>query len=122
MGLGIGSISSIAKKSLGSVSKVRTLLDFNPTSMGLVFPPQVTMGLELAKAVGIKVPTEKELLGLATGKIDKLLGGVRGDIKVGLDGLESLINGAPGKLRDLVPDSLKGLSQEEILQSISWLL
>lgn len=123
-------ISGVAKTALGSVSKVRSVLNVNPSLAGLVFPPQVQLGLKVAGiaggALGIKVPTQSDILGFAQGKLDTVLGGIRSKVKTPLDDIEGLLKNTQkldfatrvfSKTIDL-----KGLSPEEILTSISWLL
>ncbi len=130
MGLSLGkltgSISSVAQKGLGGISQVRTLMNFNPLASGLVFPPQVSLGLKgaglIGKALGIKVPNEQEIIGMATGKIDKLLGGIRGKVGTTLDKLEGYLKLPPSKIQELIPGSIKGKNKEQILDAIDWLL
>lgn len=123
-------IGGIAKTALGGVSEVRRLMDFNPSLAGLAFPPQVSMGLKAANLVGglvgIKVPTQDDLIDFAQGKVDSLLGGIRRKIKTPLDDIERIIKGADKldyatRIFSRTVD-LKGLSAEEVLNRIDWLL
>lgn len=125
------SVSGIAKSSLGSVSKVRSIYDANPGLMGLAMPPQVSMGLKAANIVGgafgVKVPTEQEILGFAGGKLDNLLGGVRAKAKLPLADIEATIRkvarGTDFDSKVLAKTiNLQGLTPEEILNRIDWLL
>lgn len=124
------SISGIAKQSLGSVTKVRSLMSFNPLSSGLLLPPQVSMGLKVAgiagNALGIKIPSEQELVGLATGEVDKILGGIRAPIGRALDDIEGTLKSADSAIAGIsnneTINKLKGLPSEEVLNAIEWLL
>lgn len=109
IGFGFGSISGIAKQVTGSVSGIRKVLDLNPQISPFKFPPQVNMGIQLLNQVGIKVPTPDELIGLAQGKIDMVLKGVRRPI---LDALGKVEGDLLGKLGGV----------EGILSQIDWLL
>ena len=125
-----GSISKIAQSSLGSISKVRDLMDFNPLASGLVFPPQVSLGLAVAgtvgNAIGIKVPNEKELIGLATGQLNKVLGDIKAPVGKLLGDLESTIGGIDSRIAGITNNEtlnkLKGLAPEEVLNRVEWLL
>ena len=125
-----GSISKIAQSSLGSISKVRDLMDFNPLASGLVFPPQVSLGLAVAGTVGdafgIKVPNEKELIGLATGQLNKVLGDIKAPVGKLLGDLESTIGGIDSRIAGITNNEtlnkLKGLAPDEVLDKIEWLL
>jgi len=107
---GVKTISGLAKKVTGSaVSGVREILSFNPQISPFKFPPQVQMGIELLNGMGIKVPSPDDLIGLAQGKIDMILKGVRAPV---LDIL--------GKTEQQLADKLT--AAEEVLQKIEWLL
>lgn len=124
-------VSGIAKTALGSVSQARSVLNFNPSLSGLVFPPQVSMGLAAAKVVGgmvgVKVPSQDDLVGFAQGKLDTILGGIRKQTKEPLDSIEAILSGKGEKLDYATrifsqTMDIKGLSAEEILDKIQWLL
>lgn len=123
-------ISGVAKTALGSVSQVRSVLNVNPSLAGLVFPPQIQMGLKVAGiaggALGIKVPTQDDILGFAQGKLDKVLGGIRAKVKSPLEDIEGILKSTQNldfatRVFSKTID-LKGLSPDEVLNSISWLL
>ncbi len=124
------SISGIAKQSLGSVTKVRSLMNFNPLASGLMFPPQVSMGLKVAgiagNAFGIKVPSEQELIGLATGEVNKVLGGIRNPVNKLLGDVENTIGSVDSKISGITNNEtinkLKDLAPDEVLSHIEWLL
>lgn len=129
MGL-FGGITKLASKALGSATKFRKVLDIAPGLSGLALPPQISMGLKVAKTVGgvfgVKVPTETELISFATGKakgfldglvrpVDKVLGQAEGYLKT--------IETVNGKLLTFSTKiDTKGKSLEEVLQSIDWLI
>lgn len=123
-------VSGVAKQSLGSVTQARSILSMNPLAAGLVFPPQVSLGLKAASTiggfVGLKVPTESELIGMATGQVDKLLGGIRSPISRSLDQLEGSLKSVDSAIAGITNNEtinkLKGLPTEEVLNSIDWLL
>ena len=125
-----GSISKIAQSALGSVSQVRTLMDFNPLASGLVFPPQVSLGLSVATqiggAFGVKVPNEKELVALATGQLDKVLGTIKSPVEKLLGDIETTIGGVDGRIAGITNNEtlnkLKGLAPDEVLNRVEWLL
>lgn len=106
---GAKTISGLAKKATGSVSGVREILSFNPQISPFKFPPQVQMGVELLNGGGIKVPSPEDLIGLAQGKIDMILKGVRAPLL-----------GILGKTEQQLTDKLA--TAEEVLQKIEWLL
>lgn len=125
-------ISGVAKTALGSVSKVRSIMNFNPSLTGLLLPPQVSLGLKAASTigglVGIKVPTADDLLGFASGKLDSVLGGIRNKVKQPLNTIEALLKQASTFNLDAATKTLlktiniKGLNAEELLDKIAWLL
>lgn len=107
------SISKVALDSTGSVSGFRKVLELNPSAIAFRFPPQVEMGLKVArevnKAVGspLKVPSSSDLQKLAKGELDLLLKGVR----------NLSTTSETAKNQQGVP--AEGL---ELLNKISWLL
>lgn len=129
MGL-FGGITGLAKKALGSATAFRKVLDVSPKLSGLVFPPQVSMGLKVAKTVGgvfgIKVPTESEILSFASGKVKGFMDGllrpvdrVLGDAGDYVSQIETV----NGKLLSFATKlDLKGKTAKDVLQSIDWLL
>lgn len=54
------SITSIASKTLGGVSDFRKVLSAAPSLSSFTFPPQVQLGLGVANALGLKIPTTPE--------------------------------------------------------------
>lgn len=124
------SISGIAKKSLGSVTKVRSLMAFNPLASGLLLPPQVSLGLKVAgiagNAFGLKIPNEQELIGLASGEVDKIFGGIRSKVGATLDDIENTIGKVDSTIAGIsnneTINKLNELTAEEVLNDINWLL
>jgi hypothetical protein len=110
-------LDNVSKKVGGIVSNARSMLEFNPQLSAMILPPQVSMGLKLASTIGgqlgVKIPSEKELLNLAQGKVDNILGGIREPILKQLNAVESEVK--------RIEDKLKGLSPEEAIKSIDWL-
>lgn len=99
----------IAKKVSSVTDNVRSVLEINPQLSAFAMPPQVQMGITALNAVGIKVPSQDELLGIAQGKLDNVLGGLRNQAT-------EILDKYTGKI-------LAGTqSAEEILQKIDWLL
>lgn len=127
-------VSGVAKSALGTVSAARKVMDFNPSLSGLLLPPQISMGLKVANVVGgmvgVKIPTESDIKDFAQGKLDNVLGGIRSKVKTPLGQIEaalqqvSSINNPLSFAQRVMSRTveLKGLSPEEILNSIEWLL
>lgn len=125
-----GKVAKLAKKATGSISGVRKVLDLNPSLSGLVLPPQVSMGLKVASAVGgavgVKIPTEDEVIDYATGKIK----GALGNFGKTLDKAEGVvsevleINGKLVKVQGAIQSASKldKATVEEVLESIDWLI
>lgn len=128
----VKTISGVAKTGLGAVSKVRDVMNINPSLVGLAFPPQISLGLKAASTigglVGIKVPTPDDLVGFATGKLDQVLGGIRSKVKQPLSTIEGILKQASTFNLDQATKTLlktiniKGLDGAGILNAISWLL
>lgn len=115
-----GNITKVAKQVTGKVSGFREILNFNPQLTSLVLPPQVQAGIKIfdqasgiAGKFGIKIPTSKDLLGVAQGKLDKFLGGIRNPL---LQKFDKVTGQLPGLLEKYQGDA------EKVLQSIDWLL
>ena len=92
------SIGKIAKVSTGKVSNFRKVLDFNPGLSSFILPPQVQLGIKVAGALGIKVPTPEDLIKMGTGKLDKVLGGIRNTATSAASKAEKGIKDAEGLL------------------------
>lgn len=115
-----GNITKVAKQVTGKVSGFREVLNFNPQLTSLVMPPQIQAGIKIfdqasgiAGKFGIKIPTSKDLLGMAQGKLDKFLGGVRNPLLKQVDGVTAQL---PGLIKKFEGDASK------ILNSVDWLL
>lgn len=115
-----GSITKVAKQVTGKVSGFREVLAFNPQLTSLVLPPQIQAGIKLfdtasgiAGKFGVKIPTSKDLLGIAQGRIDKQLAGIRNPLLKQVDGLTAQV---PGLVKKYEGDVQK------ILTSVDWLL
>lgn len=67
-------VAKLAKSALGSVSKFRSVLNFNPALTSFAFPPQVQLGINAAKALGLKLPSQLDLLTNPKGTLNDLLG------------------------------------------------
>lgn len=106
------SVSSIAKGIQGNISNVREVLSSNPHLSPFTFPPAVQQGIVIAEKLGIHVPSEDELLSLANGEIDKLIGTLGKDVSGILDTVDSLLGRVTKKAGDA----------QQLLNSISWLL
>ena len=102
------SAGAIARKVVGKVSGFREVLSFNPSSLGFRLPPQVSMGIQVANSLGLRVPTEAQMVQLATGKLDLVLKGVRRDVLATLERQQSQIFQAAD-------------SVDKVLNSIEWL-
>lgn len=133
MGLFSG-ITKLAKKVTGVTTGFKKILDLKPSLTGLLLPPQVQMGLKVAKFAGgvlnIDVPDESEIRDYAEGRIGSALEGVKrsgivGDIIGNLEKAEQFatkVEEFNGKLVTVSSKRLEGKELEEILQSIDWLL
>jgi hypothetical protein len=99
----------VAKQISKATDNVRNVLEINPQLSAFTMPPQVQMGITALNAVGFKVPSQEEILKIAQGKLDGVLGGLRNKAT-------SVLDKYTGKI-------LAGTqSAEEILQKIDWLL
>jgi hypothetical protein len=113
-----GSITGLASQALGSVSNFRTLLDAAPSLTTLAFPPQVTLALKAANALGLGLPSTPQqaltrVLG-STDKIDNILGGLKNTT--------TQVQGILGQVTIKVDGVTKSISSvEETLNSIDWL-
>lgn len=106
------SLTGIAKVATGKVSDFRKVLDLNPGLSPFKYPPQIQAGIKVASVFGIKVPTEQELIGLANGKIQTVLGSLKRP-------LEQAITVVEGKLQTVTKAAG---TVEEVLNKIDWLL
>ncbi len=119
MGLfgGIGNIAKtatgLAKQVTGKTADFRKILSANPSSLSILLPPQVQMGITLANQLGLKIPTAEQLQGRANSELQKILGGLQKDA-----------HGALGGILDKVDSNvLSGTkSVEDVLNKIDWLL
>lgn len=128
----VKTVSGIASTALGGVSQVRKILDFNPGQLGLLLPPQISLGIKAAQTVGglvgIKVPSQEDLLKFATGKLDPILQGIRSSVKTPLEQFESALKSLKTNPLSFAQTVLSkvfakgGLATEEILNRIDWLL
>lgn len=125
MGL-FSSITKLAGKALGSVSKFRSILNVSPSLSSLVLPPQVSMGLKVAgvvgDAIGVKIPSENDIRDYAEGKIAGALDDIRRPVNRVLGEAEEVLTEVNGKLVKIEKINFEGKSAEEVLQSIEWLL
>lgn len=79
------SITSIASKSLGSVTDFRKILSAAPSLSSFTFPPQIQVGIGVANALGLKIPTTPEaaitaILG-SKNPINNVLGSIQNTTK-----------------------------------------
>lgn len=105
-------VSGISKQVSGHISGAREILSSNPHISPFTFPPQVQGAIAVANQLGIKVPTEAELVKLANGEIDNILGGLGKDLSSVLDTVDSELGRVTKKAEDV----------QEVLNSLSWLL
>lgn len=88
------SISGIAKSALGSVSKFRDIYDFNPGSLPFPLPPQVEVGLAVARQLSdltgldLKIPSPEDLL---TSKVQEITTGVNEQVEDVLSKIDWLL-------------------------------
>jgi hypothetical protein len=115
-------MSFFSLPSVSSLSSVSKILDFNPQLSTSLFPPQVQIGIKafnqaagVAGQFGIKIPTSDDLLKMANGEIDKVLGGIKGsDIyKQASQAVTKILAGA---------DANGNIDPQKLLNSIDWLL
>lgn len=106
-----GSITGIAKKLTGSISGFRQVLNANPQLSSFILPPQVQLGIKVANAVGLKIPTPDDLLGLVNKQITTTLGDIRKPATGVLDSVEGIIKKVPSEL-----------TEETLINSIKWLI
>ena len=106
----VNSITKAAKLATGKAADFRKVLENTPQISGFTFPPSVQVGIQVASALGVKVPTAEELTGLANKEIDRLFGKIREPVLKQLTQVESAIS------------QLEGLEPKEIIKKIEWLL
>ena len=131
----IKSVTSIAKSTTGSIKDFRQVYGSNAGLLGLALPPQVSLGIKAANALGIKVPSQEVLSKQVMSELDKAVFGVyrpnTEDLKRALKGQkQSDTPGLDRYLKQLQKDNnptidkinTEATSVDEVLNSISWLL
>lgn len=125
--------TGIAKKATGQISNFRQVLGANPSSLSLLLPPQVSMGIKVANQLGLKIPSTDVLIGKAMSELDKA---VFGAYRPNTDDVLKALRGDPQSLTPnmqrilgeleksgLLKDIQKaGDTAENILNKIDWLL
>lgn len=112
------SITSIASKSLGGIADFRKILSAAPSLSSFTFPPQVQVGIGVANALGLKIPTTPEgavqaILG-SKNPINNILGSIENKTKA----LEGLIGQTTIKVNGVLQ---KASSVEEAINRIEFL-
>lgn len=135
-------ISGVAKQATGGISGFRKILNANSGLIPFALPPQIQVGLKVASvvggAVGIKVPSADQLEDMARGRVDSILGGLKRDVLGGIATstdkrsaiIESLKSGKSYQslLLSKIDARLGSFGntvlelEEDVLQSIDWLL
>lgn len=136
LGFGIGkilkaakSVTGIAKKLTGKTGGFTSILKANPSLMSIALPPQVQAGLAVAKTVGsyldIEVPSQAEIEGTVSSKLDTALEGIQSDVVARLDKVIDV--GAAGVTLEKIGDTIESVTEttetvSETLNKIQWLL
>jgi hypothetical protein len=96
------SVTGIAKKVAKNTKAFRKVLGANPSLMSLALPPQVQVGLKVADAVGIKIPSPDELLGKADSLLAKSTVGLyRSRIIATLDKVDGITDDVVQTVEDI---------------------
>lgn len=66
-------VSGVAKAATGNVSDFRKVLGINPNLLQFALPPQVQLGLEVAKLAGLKIPSVEEVQQSVNTGVDDIL-------------------------------------------------
>lgn len=129
------SVTGIAKTVSGTTKNFRQVLAANPGALGIALPPQVSLGIKAANALGLKVPSQDVLTRQVMSELDKAVFGVyrpnsddliralKGQKQSNTPGLDRFL----GQLRKngnpvLDKIDLSSQSVNDVINKIDWLL
>jgi hypothetical protein len=102
-------VTGIATQATGATGAFRKVLSSNPGALGLILPPQVSVGLKVASALGLKVPSIEQLQGKVNTELDNVFKGLTREVNPILDKIDASVLAGSKK-------------SSEVLSSIDWLL
>ena len=102
-------VTGIAASASGKLGDFRKVLAVNPSSLSLLLPPQVQLGISIANQIGLKVPTADQLQGKVNTEIQNIFKGLTREAGTVLDSVDGKITTGTKTV-------------EGLLSSIDWLL